>query len=146
MGYDGPWLWVAVAALAVTALYYAVVLWLGRPERERPAGAGPSRAPAGARRTHLDRLAEVERAVASGTISAREGHQQVSETARSYAAAVAGLPAPRMTLADLRREGPADLADLVALVYPPEFAPEEQPGRDGFPEAVRRARELVERW
>ena len=139
VGYDDRWLLLAVAALALVAIYYAAVLWFTRRR-------GPRTRARATREQHLARLAQIEEAVAAGRIGVREGHQQVSDTVRTYAASVTALPARTMTLADLRREGPADLAELVALVYPPEFAPEEQPARERFGDALGRARELVHRW
>lgn len=135
--YDDRWLLLAVGAVTVVVAYYAAVLWWTRRprERRRPVDAEP----------HLARLDEVGSAVRSGRMPAREGHQQVSDIVRRHAAQAHGLPARTMTLADLRREGPADLADLVALVYPPEFSPDDDLARTRFEEALRRARELVSR-
>lgn len=136
VGYQGPWVLIALGALAVVAAYVVVVLLATR----RP---DPERVVRGAREIHLARLEQVEAAVGEGRIGVREGHLQVSELVRSYAGAVSDLPASTMTLADLRREAPSRLADIVELVYPPEFAPGEDLARERFREAVRRSRKLL---
>ncbi len=141
VGYDPTWLVLTIGALALVLLYGAAVLWWTRtpgPGRARRAGHGP-----GSREQALRRLDEVAAAVAAGQITAREGHRQVSEVVRAHAAALTGLPATTMTLDELRRTGPPALAEVVALVYPPEFAPGEQLARDRLDEALRRARALV---
>ena len=56
-----------------------------------------------------------------------------------------GVPARTMALADLRAAGQPRLADAVALMYPPEFAPTEaEPGE--LRATLDRARELVATW
>jgi hypothetical protein len=149
VAHSGLWLWLAVAGLLVVLLYYAAVTWWTRPPRQAavapaPAPPAPRADPRPAALAELDRI---ERAVATGRLSARTGHQQVSATVRGYVGAVSGLPADRMALADLRRSGAVPLADAVELMYPPSFAPSEE-GRAAelFPEAARRARHLVVTW
>ena len=140
VGYADRWLWIAVALLGLVVVYYAVAWWSTRPPRRRPA---PITAPPDVRREHLARIDQVEEQVRSGAISARVGHQQLSRVVRGYVAAVSPLPAPTMTLADLRALAPAALTDVIELVYPPEFAPDEAHARDAFDVAVRRARTFV---
>ena len=142
------WLWLAVAGLLLLALYYLAVTWWGRERRTpalaqwRPPPPRPDPRPA-----HLAELDRIERAVYDGVITAREGHQRVSHTVRSYVGEVTPLPADRMSLGDLRAAGVRPLVDAVELMYPPAFAPhEEGHAADRFPEAVRRARELVDTW
>lgn len=139
VGYDDRWLVLAVVALSVVAVYYAAVLWWGRSRPEHAVRTVP-------RAECLDQLDQIGVAVSAGRVSAREGHQQISATVRQFVSAASGVPARTMTLADLEREGPADLAAVVALVYPPEFAPGEDLARERFGTALERARELVTTW
>lgn len=149
VAHSAVWLWLAIGALLLVMLYYAAVTWWARPRRTAPAAPPPP--PPGPRpdprATSLDELARIEQDVVAGRIAARAGHQQVSATVRRYVGAVSGLPADRMALADLRHAGVVSLADAVELMYPPSFAPSEE-GRAAelFPEAVRRARQLVVTW
>lgn len=138
VGYGGHWVLLAVLALALVAAYYAAVVWWGRPR--------PDSTAATARTECLARLDGIEAARAAGRISAREGHQQISATVRRFVADASGVPATTMTLADLQRTGPADLAAVIAFVYPPEFAADEHLGDDRFTSAIGRARELVSSW
>jgi hypothetical protein len=140
VGYDDRWLWLALLALLVALVYYASVLWWTRPRR---AARPPRRTP---RRAHLTRLDDIEAAVSDGRISAREGHQGISTTVRSFVAEASGVPASAMTLADLERDGPEPLAEVIALVYPPEFGTDEALAQQAFGDAVGRARGLVSTW
>ncbi len=138
VGYDDRWLWLALLTLVVAVVYYVVVLWWTRPRRSRP-----RRSP---RRAHLSRLADIEAAVADGRIDAREGHQRISATVRSFVAEASGVPATAMTLADLERDGPEPLAEVISLVYPPEFGADESHAQQAFGPAIGHARELVSTW
>jgi hypothetical protein len=154
IGHSDLWLWLALLALAVVALYYAGVSWWARPRRT-PAPAAPVPAPAppptDPRPAHLAELDRIAREVADRTIPARVGHQAVSRTVRSYVGAVSPLPADRMTLSDLRSVATGTrtvlLADAVELMYPPSFAPgEEGHATERFAEAMARAQHLVRTW
>ena len=138
VAYEDHWVLIAVLALALVAAYYAAVLWWGRP---RDAASRPA-----PRAAWLAQLDGIEAALGAGRISPREGHQQISETVRRFVAEASGIPAPTMTLADLERDGPAELAAVVAVVYPPEFAADEELGRARFTTAIGQARELVSTW
>ena len=140
VGYSGPWLPIAVLALAVVVLYYAVVLWWLRPRRERPAR------PVAPRAATLARLDAIAASVAAGELPARQGHQMISETVRGFVADASGLPARTMTLSDLEAQGPERLASVVALVYPPEFGPGDALPAERFSTALGSARQLVEQW
>ncbi len=146
VAYDDRWLWLALLGLVLVAVYYVAVLWLTRDRAT--AGLTWSRVDVpSARRVHLDRIDRIEDEVRSGRVSARIGHQRLSETVRSYVAAVSALPAPTMTLADIQRQAPRPLVDAIALMYPPEFAPDDAgQARERFDDAVGQARQLVTSW
>lgn len=139
IGYDGPWLLVAVVGLVAVAVYYALVLVLTRPRPARPPQAAEQV-------DRMARLDEIEREVASGRVSARVGHQQISEVVRAAAAQATGRPTTSMALADLERDGPATLAGLVAELYPPEFGADDAVAEERFAHSLARARELVTGW
>jgi hypothetical protein len=85
--------------------------------------------------------------VRGGGLSARDGHQQLSATVRSYVGTVTALPAQTMALADFRARAPRPLTDAIELMYPPEFAPDDVgQARERFDEALRQARGLVATW
>lgn len=146
VAYGDRWLWLALLGLTLVALYYLAVLWFTR-ERRVGASAWERADVPSARRQHLERIDRIEAEVRTGRLAAREGHQQLSETVRSYVGAVSPLPAPTMALADFRREAPRALTDAIELMYPPEFAPDEVgQARERFDQAVLRARQLVASW
>lgn len=147
VAYGDRWLWFALLGLLLVAAYYLAVLWLTR-DRSQAAAVSWSRADVpSARRLHLDRIERIEAEVRSGRLSARIGHQQLSEAVRSYVAAVSTLPAPTMTLADFRLQAPRPLVDAIALMYPPEFAPDDAgQAQERFDDAVAQARGLVASW
>ena len=141
VGYDDRWLLLAVASVLVVAAYYLLAWWLTRPRREPRA-----KRPAAPREQSLAALDRIERSVADRAISAREAHQQISRVVRQFVTAASGLPAETMTLTSLRRGGPEQLAELVAVLYPPEFGPGDEPARRELGTALAQARELVTTW
>lgn len=145
--YADRWIWLALLGLVLVGLYYLAVVWFTR-ERAVPAGVtwNATDVPT-ARRQHLERIDRIEAEVRGGTLPAREGHQQLSETVRSYAEIVTKLPALTMTLSDFRRQAPWALTEAIELMYPPEFAPDDVgEARERFDTAVAKARELVTSW
>lgn len=145
VGYADRWLWIAVALAVVLVVYYVLAWWLTRAPR-RPALARPGVALPDVRQQHLTRIDRIEAEVLAGRITARDGHQQLSEVVRDYVAAVTTLPARTMALADFRGRAPVVLVEVLELVYPPEFAPDDAMAHDLFETAVDRARGLVASW
>ncbi|GAB2969292.1 hypothetical protein [Nocardioides montaniterrae] len=143
--YSGRWVWLALGALALVALYYALALWFTRTPPPPPPPPVPL--PPDTRSRHLARIDAIEASVREGRTSLREGHQQLSEVVRSYVEEITPLSATRMTLADFRLRAPRPLTQIIEVVYPPEFAPdgEAQPA-ERFAEALRQARGLVSTW
>lgn len=138
-----PWLtWLAVLMPVLLIAWYAGVTWWARSPR-RHSAVGPETR----RREHLERLDRVEAEVAAGNLSLRAAHQAISEIVRSFAATVGEVDTRPMTLEQLRVHGHAGLVDVVALVYPPEFAP----GAQGEPAerlapALADARAVIAGW
>jgi hypothetical protein len=147
VAYGDRWLWFALLALCLVAVYYLAVVWFTRA-RSAPGAVAWTRADVpSVRQQHLDRIARIEAAVRADQVPARDGHQQLSETVRSYVGAVSTLPAPTMTLADFRRQAPRPLTEAIELMYPPEFAPDDVgQARERFDDAVAKARQLVTSW
>ncbi|WP_028660532.1 hypothetical protein [Nocardioides insulae] len=146
VGYSSWWALFGVLAVLAVVVYYVVVSLWGRPwrrrtEQRRGGDVGTVRA------QHLEQLDAVESAVAAGSLAARVAHQQLSTILRSYVAQVTPIEAPVMTLEELRADAPAELAEAIEVMYPPEFAPDDLGGADrAFGEAAHRARSLVTRW
>ena len=146
VAYGDRWIWLALLGLVLVALYYLAAVWFTRERRAPGIAWVPAPAPT-ARQEHLDRIARIEADVREGRAPARDGHQRLSETVRSYAGLVTRLPAPTMTLADFRSQAPGVLADTIELMYPPEFAPDDVgEAQERFDDAVSRARRLVSTW
>ena len=141
-GYDDRWMWLAILAVVVVVVYYAAVLWWTRPRR----GRRPRRLRSDSRQAHLARLEAIETAFVDGWINAREGHQRISTTVRSFVAETSGVPTSAMTLADLERDGPEPLADVIGLIYPPEFVADESLAQREFRDAMDRAKRMVSSW
>lgn len=138
-----PWLtWLAIGLPLLVVAWYAGVTWWAR----KPATPRRGRLER-QRREHLARLDRVEAEVAAGELSLRSAHQSISEIVRSFAAAVGPVDTRPMALEQLRVHGHAGLVDVVALVYPPEFAP----GAQGEPSerlapALGDARTVITEW
>lgn len=142
--YADRWIWLALIALSLVGLYYAAVLLLTRARPTTPSPAPPP--PPDLRARHLARIDDIAGAVQRGELSARDGHQQLSEVVRSYVEEITPLPARRMTLADLRLRGPRPLTEMIAEMYPPEFAPDDGEAAEHFERALLHARGLVSTW
>jgi hypothetical protein len=141
--YAERWIWLALLALLLVGAYYLAVAWFTRT----PPAPPPVRvAVPDVRTEHLARLAAIDAAVGSGATTARDGHQQLSEVVRSYVEAITPIPARTMTLADFRQRAPRPLADMIEVLYPPEFAPGETEATDRFDQAMTQARGLVSTW
>ena len=145
VAYSDRWLWIALTLAVLVVVYYAAAWWLTRPRRDRGA-ARPGVVVPDVRREHLDRIDRIEDDVRTGSLSPRDGHQQLSDVVRSYVASVTTLPARTMALADFRARAPQELVDAIELMYPPEFAPGDAVARDRFDDAVGQARGLVTAW
>lgn len=145
VGYSGSLLVAAVVLPLVVGAYYAAVTWLTRrPRRPEPR----SDSLADARRDALARLEEIEQQTAVGAMPLRAGHRAISEAVRVYVARVDDVDARVLTLEQLRqRYADSGPVDVVALVYPPQFAPGDQ-GRpsERLAPALEDARALVTRW
>lgn len=144
VGYADRWLVVAVVLLVLVVLYYLAAWWFTRAPKPPVVRTAPVDVP-DARQAHLARIDALAERVHRGETSPREGHQQLSDLVRSYVATVTTLPARTMTLADLQHRAPADLVATIALMYPPEFAPETDTA-DRFDEALVASRRLVTSW
>ncbi len=147
VAYGDRWLWFALLGLVLVGIYFLAVVWFTR-ERTAPTGVVWSGADAATvRRQHLERIDRIETEVRGGGLPARAGHQQLSETVRSYAEVVTRLPALTMTLSDFRHQAPWALTEAIELMYPPEFAPDDVgEARERFEAAVAKARQLVMSW
>lgn len=143
VGYSSLWLVVAVVLVGLVALYYLRV-WAWSRGSDAP--AEPSASPVeAARKAHLKELERLEAAVRSGRTPVRVGFQQLSATVRSFVTDVTDVPAHAMTLTELRESADPRVAEAVAAMYPPEFAPgSAEP--DDFARSLREARELVASW
>lgn len=147
VAYGDRWLWLALLGLCLVAIYYLAVVWFTRDRSQPGAVSWVGADVPSVRQQHLDRIARIEAVVRAGQVPARDGHQQLSETVRSYVGAVSALPAPTMTLSDFRRQAPRPLTEAIELMYPPEFAPDDVgQARERFDDAVAHARQLVASW
>lgn len=143
VGYASTWSVVAMALIALVVVYYLGV-WLWSRGQDT-AGAERVSPVERARTTHLKELDRLEGVVRAGRLPVREGFQQLSATVRSFVAEVSGTPARSMTLEELREAGEARVAETIAAMYPPEFAPGDA-AADDFGRSLREARELVRSW
>jgi len=143
VGYASTWSVQAMALVALVVVYYAGV-WLWS-RGEDAAGTEPVPPVEKARTASLKELDRLEGVVRAGRVPVREGFQQLSATVRAFVTEASGTPARTMTLEQLRDEADPRVADAIAAMYVPEFAPGEADA-DDFGRSVRDARELVRSW
>jgi len=149
LGYD--WWWWIVLPLFILLLVLWVILskrfarMPGWRTRGSQAASGPKvlPLPVDVRRKALARISGIEQRVASGQLSPRDAHIELSEVLRELAYFTTRFDARTMTLADLRAAGLSRLADTIATFYPVAFAPAE--AIEAQP-AIDAARQAVAQW
>ena len=143
--YAGRWLWVGIAVLALVALWYAFVWWSTRERKVAQATPVAADRLAELRADYTRRIEVVLARAASGEISQRHGHQQLSVLVRRFVQEVSGIAAPTMTLTELTDGGSrlTPVSEVVGTLYPGEFAPRETATLVG---AGAVAKQVVARW
>ena len=143
--YAAKWLWIGIGILALVAAWYAWVWW---STRERKVVVPPRVTPDRLSRLREDYTRQIdlvlERA-ASGEITQRRAHQQLSVLVRHFVQEVSGIHAPTMTLTELNARGPrlTPVSEVVGTLYPGEFGPRETATLAG---AGTVAKQVVARW
>jgi hypothetical protein len=144
--YAGPWTWLPYVLLLAVAGWYAWVLLGGRRPAEVAEEFVSSRNPADTvRGRRLQELDRIDQYVRAGQLPLREGFQRMSATVRAFVGEVSDVPARTMTLEELRASPHPRVAEAIAAMYPPEFAPGEA-SLDDFARSLHAARELVRTW
>lgn len=145
VAYGAPWTWLPFLIVALVAAYYAWVVFGGRvvePEEEFVSAKTPADTARGRRLAEVDRI---DQSVRSGALTTREGFQRLSATVRAFVGEVTDVPARAMTLEELRASADPRVTEAIAVMYPPEFAPEAA-SPEAFARSVAQARELVRSW
>ena len=143
--YASHWVWVGIAILVLVAAWYAWVWWA---TRRRSIVIPPRLTPDRLTRLRADYTRQIdlvlERA-ASGEITQRRAHQQLSVLVRHFVQEVSGIHAPTMTLTELNARGArlTPVSEVVGALYPGEFGPKETATLLG---AAGVARRVVARW
>lgn len=126
--YGSVWLWCGAALLALVAGWYVFVLASTRvPKRSTRGSSAPVRSaltelPA-LKAACLQRIKDVEDAVAAGHLEERTAHQHISLLLRGFVRDATGVDATRMTHQDLARHPLPAAAAAVQALYPAEFGP-----------------------
>jgi hypothetical protein len=136
---------VGVGAFLLVVAWYA---WVWRATREAPVRVAPRQVgdrAARLRDEHLRQIDAVAEQAAAGQVSARDAHQGLSLIVRHFVQELSGIRAPTMTLSELSASGPrlTPVSEVVGVLYPGEFAPEDSTTVAGAAEV---AREVVRRW
>lgn len=144
--YGGPWTWLPYLLVVAVVAYYAWVLLGGRREPATEEEFVSSRNPVDTvRGRRLQEIDRIEQGVRAGQIPLRVGFQRLSAQVRTFVGEVTDVPARQMTLEELRSSPHQRVAEAIAAMYPPEFAPGEA-SADDFARSVQQARELVRSW
>lgn len=143
--YAARWLWIGIGVLVLVAAWY---VWVWRSTRERPVVVPPRVTPDRLTRLRADYTRQIDLVLgraATGEISPRRAHQQLSVLVRHFVQEVSGIDAPTMTLTELTARGPrlTPVSEVVGTLYPGEFGPRETATLDG---AGTVAKQVVARW
>lgn len=143
LGYSPWWLWVGMVLVVLSVAWVVAILV---HTRRRPVRADSTPGPAGTAGLVQDYLASiqaVEAAAATGSISQRAAHQELSLLVRGFFRDATGQDATRMTLAEIGvRDLPA-AAQAITSMYPGEFGHEPLPTVTASAAAARAA---VQAW
>ncbi|PYI67488.1 hypothetical protein CVV68_10380 [Arthrobacter livingstonensis] len=126
--------WWPIAGTAVLLLCLGWVAWVlvhTRPGNHAavPAFAVP-RDPETVRARFLALIDSLQSRYDAGALTARAAHLGFSAAVRSFVHEMTGVPAQRMTLAELRERQLPLVADAVAAFYPAEFGPADSGAHD----------------
>jgi hypothetical protein len=142
--YSPLWTWAGAILLLLVAVWYAFVFAGTRRPRPRPASLpAPLTSLPALQSAYLQRIDDVEQEAATGTISARAAHQEISFLLRRFVRDATGVDAPRMTHADLVKHPLPRAAEAVGALYPGEFGSEPLPS---VAASAATAREAVRSW
>jgi hypothetical protein len=133
-------MWLAVGIVAAV-LAVALVVWMVHAVPDAATKAQAVRLTVKGR--YLAEIEALQRRFASGEISERQLHHELSATVRRYADEHGAPGALAMTAADLRAVGLEEAAVVVAAYQPPQFMA--RPMSDP-PSSVNAARMLIEAW
>ena len=145
LSYSPAWMWCGLAVLALVAGWYAYVLLSTRTApASSPAPVRPALTDLPAlKAAYLQRIQDVDREAAAGSLEARAAHQQISMLLRGFVRDATGVDATRMTHQDLLRHPLPAAADAVKALYPAEFGPGPLPSVAG---SAARASAAVRAW
>lgn len=145
--YSGIWNVIAIAIVVGALLLIVAIVRLTRAVRvpSEPSDVEwmPALDRAEVRDRYLALIAAAESHHREGRMPARDLHQRMSFLVREFAYEIDGVLAPTMTLTDLRASRHDSLGDLVARLYPGEFAAID---RGSAAESVGLARRMVSSW
>ncbi|NUT71014.1 hypothetical protein [Pseudarthrobacter sp. C4D7] len=143
--YNPAWMWCGAAVLALVAGWYVFVIAGTRPaprSTRTAARTALTELPA-LKAAYLQRIRDVEREAAAGTVDARAAHQEISLLVRGFVRDATGVDATRMTHQDLARHPLPAAAQVIESLYPAEFGPGPLPA---VTVSAARASEAVRAW
>lgn len=145
--YSILWLIIGLSLLLAIAVWFGYIYWHTRHKKIKTISNLPA-APASfdldkLKREYLKLIDEGYQQYQEGRTTLRGLHKGLSMATRYFVYEAQHFPAPRLTLADLKRAPYPKLSGLIEKYYDSEFAAIEH----GNPEdAVKAARELVQQW
>lgn len=123
--YSWLWLLIGCGLLLVVLLWYGFVFWYTRRKKPKQMDdlkqlAAPDLNQLKAK--YLQLIEDLYQAYLRHEIDLRVLHQELSMAVRSFVQEAGYLPAPYLTLADLRQSPYRSLTALIESYYPEEFA------------------------
>jgi hypothetical protein len=145
--YSIIWLIIGAVLLLLIAVWYGVLFWLTR-HKPYASLANLKPAPPGfdlekLKQKYLQLIDECYNAYKHDHATLRSLHKGLSMTVRYFVHEANHFPAPRLTLADLKRAPYPELSRVVEDYYAKEFAAVEHGNAEASVEA---AKDMVRRW
>lgn len=148
LAYPTRWLVVGIGLVLTLLMWILVILFVTRNKKPKTVGSlaakqGTQVDISSLRIKYLKLIDEANQAYTSGALTARGLHLRLSNIVRGFVYEASGFPAPRLTLSDLKKSTQHELTQLIAQLYPEEFA--QITGKD-VANALEAARKLVRTW
>ena len=141
VGYSTVWVVLAVVAVGLVVAWVVGVLWATRTRPESAPRVAPDDLE-GQRHEALAAIDALAAALARREVTTRDAAGRLSAVVREFVGAATGLALRTMTLEDLQGTRVPQLTELVTVLYPSEFGPQETE----VGPLVERGRELVATW
>ena len=146
--YSYFWIIIGSTLLIAVLVLNGYILFSTRKKKIRSVGALPILPPAyidveKIKQKYFSLITQIEKQFHGNEINERTVHQLLSITLRLFVFEIKGLATHKFTLSEIKRADITALANVIEVLYPPEF---EAISRGDANSAIALARKMVQEW